>query len=244
MKHKLFFSLFLLVVASAAVSALTGQQILEESDKKLLPPHCSYRLDLDTVESDGTNKENLLVGYKKGNSKNVMIVRTPAKVSGSVHMRNQYVIWSYYVTDTNLVKEAYASTFMGSLLNYGDVMATELSYDYNVIRKRTRGKYYLLTLEPKPGHEGYAKVIVHVNRETMVPEKREYFALSGELMKTCDVTSLRRSNNKTTYVVQKYYEPLKDRYSTATYENIEYSSADSIPERYFDENYIPYLSGE
>ena len=234
-----------LVLPAAAAFGLDGEEILQASDAKLLPPNCTYNLTLDTVEDDGTRKVNVLDGQKKGNARNVMLVTRPPKVSGSVHMRKELVIWSYYVTDRKTVKEAYSSIFMGSLLNYGDVMATELSYDYDVVATQETTEHYILTLAPKPDHEGYARVVVTVNKDDLVPVKREYFALSGELMKTAEIIELRRAGRRnseeTVYMQQRYYEPLKDRYSIATYSSIRYVQPNQIPDRYFDENQIRYF---
>ncbi len=238
-------AVFLGFVAGPLVAqAMTGEQVLKASDDKLLPPNCSYTMTLDTEEDDGTKKVNVLEGFKKGNTRNVMIVQQPSKVRGSVHMRKELVIWSYYTTDRKLIKEAYASTFMGSLLNYGDVMATELSYDYAVSEMRATAESYILTLGLRPGHEGYARVVMVVDKASLEPRKREYYARSGELMKTCDIMRLDRSGDKTVYLQQKYYEPLKRRYSTAEYREIEYVDASSIPESYFNENRIRFLSGQ
>lgn len=265
MKTKIGFLVLCILFFSIVPQAfsLTGPEILKASDDKLLPPSCSYRLNLVTKESDGSKKKNTFDGFKKGNAKNIMLVTKPTKVAGSVHMRNELVIWSYYVTDKKLVQEAYASVFMGSLLNYGDVMATELSYDYNVIdtkekdakqiydaktAKKRKGTKYVLTLKPKPGHDGYAKVVVIVDQNDLIPERREYYALSGELMKTCDIEELKRKKSRgkelTTKMEQKYYEPMKDRDSIATYDKIEYLEEKDIPESYFNENQIKYLGGD
>jgi hypothetical protein len=233
----------LTLFGSNLFAAMTGTEILIASDKKLLPTYCSYNLLLETTENDGSKSANTIEGYKKENARNVMLVTDPPKVAGSVHMRKELVIWSYYITDKKLVKVAYSSSFMGTLLNYGDVMATELSYDYNVTDMKTTTTDYILTLKVKKDHEGYAKVVVTVAKATLYPNKREFYAASGELMKTCTLQQLSRNGDQTTLMQQKYTEPLKNRFSIATYSNIKYVAAAAIPDRYYNENEIQSMGG-
>lgn len=238
---------FLMLVSALCVPTalfaqrMSGTEILRHSDNQLLPPNCEYRLQLDTREDDGSRRREQYVGYKKGDDRNVMVVREPRRFRGSVHMRNDVVIWEYTSTDERVRQKAYSSVFMGSLLNYGDVMSTALSYDYDVINTEETNRFYILTLRPKPGRDGYARINVHVRKNDLVPEIREYYALSGELMKTAVIEDLRRSGNRTTYMRQRYFEPLSDKTSIAVYSNIVYRRADQIPDRYFNEGQIRFI---
>jgi hypothetical protein len=230
----------------AAAAALSGTDILKQSDKKLLPENCIYTLSLNTKDdADGSETTYVFKGQKKGSTRNIMLVSQPNKVKGSSHMRREVVIWSYYTTDKQLKQQAYTSVFMDSLLSYGDVMSTELGYDYDVTKteKSKNGKQYVLTLAPKPKHEGYAKILVYVNISDLVPQKREYYAKSGELMKSCDTVTLTQTAGKTVYLEQKYYEPLKNRYSVAVYDTIKYVEAAAISDSLFNENQLKLLAG-
>lgn len=239
-----FGAVALLLLPAAAplfAQSMTGEEILRESDARLLPPNCEYRLQLDTVEDDGSRRRDQYTGYKKGDDRNVMIVREPRRFRGSVHMRNGVVIYEYTSTDQRTRQKAYSSVFMGSLLNYGDVMSTALSYDYNVVDTQEDDTYYILTLRPKPGHEGYDMLKVFVRKNNLVPEIREFYALSGELMKTAVIEQLRREGNRTVYMRQRYFEPLSDKTSIAVYSDIVYRRPEQIPDRYFNEGQIRFI---
>lgn len=221
---------------------MSGDEILKISDSRFIPRICSYIITIKTEDQSKKTSVNVAKGYKKGNDRNVIIVREPKRIAGSVHLRRGNVVWSYYTTNKRLMKMAYHSTFMGTMVNYGDIMATELSYDYNVKETKVNPDAYVLTLVPKPGHEGYAKIVLTIDRKTMLPKKREYYALSGILMKMSDVKEIRTQNNVTAYLVQDFYEPLKERHSLVTFEDVRVLG--DVPEKYFNENNAKFLGGE
>lgn len=220
---------------------LDGNQLLKQSDEKMFPAVCSYSLSVETVDEDGKIKNYVTKGYKKGAAKNVMIVEQPRRMAGTVHLRKEAVIWTYYTTNQKLMKIAYQSVFMGSLLNYGDVMALELSYDYEVIAKVETETEYVLTLTPKEGHEGYAKVVLEIDKESLLPIKRSYYALSGILLKQSEFKKIEFNGQHLTYMEQEFYEPLKDKKTVAVYSQIQLLK--DVPDNYFNENYLKYLGG-
>lgn len=236
------FIMFAIILGLSPLSGeVDGNQILKESDEKIFPAICSYSLSVETIEDNGKIKNYVTKGYKKGADKNVMIVEEPKRMAGTVHLRKQSVIWTYYTTNQKLMKIAYQSVFMGSLLNYGDVMALELSYDYEVIAKEETETDYVLTLQPKEGHEGYAKVIILIDKKRLLPKKRKYYALSGILLKQSEFKKIEFDGEQLIYMEQEFYEPLKDKKTIVTYSNIKL--LDDVPDKYFNENYLKYLGG-
>ncbi|HCL56254.1 MAG TPA: hypothetical protein DHW82_04500 [Spirochaetia bacterium] len=221
--------------------ALSGEEILKKSDEQWVPDICSYLLTMKTIESGGDEKENQFKGFKKGSVKNVMTVVKPKKISGSVFLRKDDVIFSYYTTNHKLNKVAYQSLFMGSLLSYGDVLATELSFDYNVSKTEETGEDYILTLTPKQGQSGYGKVVIQIGKKDFLPKKRDYYALSGILLKSCVFNKIEFDGKNLSYMEQEFFEPLKERKTIVSLSSVEILK--DIPEKYYNENFIQYLSG-
>jgi hypothetical protein len=227
---------------AAVLSPAEGLEILKKSDARLIPGMCSYDLTLITREKQGTVKTNRFKGYKKDLGRNVMVVQEPKRIAGSVHLRKDNVIWSYFTTNKRLTKMAYQAIFMGTLLNYGDIMATELSADYDVTRAAITGDSYELTLKPRQGHEGYGSIILTIDRKTLFPRKRQHFSLSGLLVKECEHTVIEHDGAKTIHVEMVFYEPMKERKTEVKFCNIQLLN--DIPETYYNENLIKFLSGE
>jgi outer membrane lipoprotein-sorting protein len=231
----------ILLLISLSAFAQDGDQLLKKSDEQWVPDNSSYILSMTTYEHSGKTKVQEFRGFKKGASRNVMIVERPRKIKGSVFLRKEDVIWSYFTTNHRLQKVAYQSLFMGTLLSYGDVLATELSYDYNVTGIKQDDKVYTLTLEPKKGEGGYGKVEVVLDKNTLLPKERKYYALSGILLKTCEFKKIEMQGNRPVRIEQEFYEPLKERKTVVVIDNIKVLS--DIPEKYFNENFIKYLGG-
>ena len=239
----LVFSFPAALLAQEAVSAApTGHEILKKSDDRLIPEQCTYALLMETIKSKGKSKVNAFMGYKKGSNRNVLIVKKPKRVAGSVHLKKDDVIWSYYTTNHRLTKVAYQAVFMGTLLNYGDILATELSTDYNVVGVEDTGGKYTLTLTPKKEKGGYGKITLIVDKKTFLPEKRSYYAVSGVLMKECVFTSIKYKKGKLVFMEMDFLEPMKKRKTTVRFTNIKIKK--DIPEKYYNENFIKFLGGE
>ena len=63
----------------------------------------------------------------------------------------------------------------------------------------------ILELKPKPRHEGYARLQVTIDGKSFLPKKKEYYALSGTMLKVCDLTSFEfGSNGKVVGVCPKF----------------------------------------
>ena len=131
---------------------------------------------------------------------------------------------------------------MGTLLNYGDIMATELSIDYEVVSVGVNGECYELTLKPKQGREGYGKIILTINRHTLFPQRRQHFSLSGILLKECEHTLIEHDGTKTVKMEMLFYEPMKERKTEVRFSNIQLIN--DIPDNYYNENFIKFLGGE
>ncbi len=238
------FSFLLLPPLSSteAKESRDASEVLQISDSRLLPNICSYELTLRTEYDSGKTKTQEFEGFVNGNEKNVMIIKAPAKIAGSVHLRKGNVIWTYYTTNHRLMKISYRAIFMDSLLNYGDIMSAELSYDYAIASMEEGEQFYKLTLTPREGHEGYGRIDLTIDKKNMMPVKREYFALSGILLKVSEFKKIELNNDSPSYIEQEFYEPLKDRKSILIIKNIKPLA--SVPEKYYNENYLKFLSGE
>ncbi len=229
----------LLFFVSNIAFGLTPEELLNKSDSILIPEVCTYNLSITTSNANGSVNLDVMTGYKKGWIKNVLIIVEPKRVAGSAHLRKGKVIWSYFTTNNKLMKMSYKAVFMNTLLNYGDVFSTELSADYDVVNIDESGDDYIINLRVKKGTEGYDKIIFTIDKKTYLPKKKEYYAVSGTLLKTSEFTKIDFENKK---IEMKFYEPVKDRISIVVIDNIKILK--DIPEKYYNENYIKFISGE
>lgn len=226
----------------ADISAL---EILAAADQKIIPDVASYLADIK-VEAGSQVRKYSFKGSKKGQEKNLLIQTEPKSAIGICHLRKGESIWTYYPTIHKTMRYAYMSIFLDSTLNYGDMMNTELTRDYDPVSLETEKAEgrdaYKITMTPKKGHEGYARIVSSIDRESYLPIKREYYALSGVLMKTAvfqkfDFSAEGRVVNAVLY----FYEPLKKQSTTVTYRGIQEKA--EIEDNLFNPNNLRYISG-
>ena len=226
----------------AGIGIENGEEILRKSDAKVFPANASYELTIEVENDNGRVSRQHLVGYKSGSSRNVVIVREPKKNEGTVEMRRDNSIWVYFNTNGKTMKSAFHSLAIGEDVCYGDILSGDLSYDYFVESSANVNKDIVLTLKPRPGHECYAKLIVVVDGSSFVPKRREYYAVSGTLLKKCEIDSVEYGpGGSVVRYRQKFFDPLKNKKSLVTVDRIRSMNAGEIPDRYFNETQMKFI---
>ena len=232
-----------LIFLGNSLSAENYKNILFKSDEKVFPKFASYKMTILVKNESGKKSQTVLYGFKKGSYKNVIIIKAPKKNAGTVEMRKDNSIWVYFSTNGKTMKSAFQSLAIGEDVCYGDILTNDLAYDYNVTSITNKNNDIILELKPKPRHEGYARLLVTIDSKTFLPKKKEYYALSGTMLKVCDLASFEfGSNGKVVRFVQSFYDPLKDKKSYVTVENIKELDEFGIPEKYYNESQLKFLS--
>jgi hypothetical protein len=243
MKYLKTICLCAIIFLCRSLSAENYEDILFKSDEKVFPRFASYKMTI-VIENESAKKTNMLLyGFKKGSYKNVVIIKEPKKNAGTVEMRRDSSIWVYFSTNGKTMKSAFQSLAIGEDVCYGDILTNDLAYDYNVVSMTNKNTDIVLELKPKPKHEGYARLLVTIDGKTFLPKKKEYYALSGTLLKVCDIASFDFGpDGKVVKFVQNFYDPLKDKRSYVTVENIKELNESGIPEKYYNESQLKFLS--
>lgn len=244
MKRKLaVLCLLAALIGVMAFGKSTPQEILKASDDKFIPNNFSYNMTIETENDEGKINKQKMNGYKKGSNKNVIITKEPKRVAGTVSMRKENSIWTYFSSNSRTMKSAFQSLAMGESISYGDILASELSYDYDIVKDEEKDGEYVFTLKPKQGHEGYAKVVIWIDQTTLLPKKREYYALSGVLLKVCDFKKIEFNDKKEiVYIQEQFYDPLKEKKNMVIIDNIKILP--DVSEKYYNEAQLKFLSGE
>jgi outer membrane lipoprotein-sorting protein len=243
MKYIKTICLCALFFLSSSLLAENHEGLLLKSDEKVFPKFASYKMTIVVENESGKKSQTLLYGFKKGSYKNVIIIKEPKKNAGTVEMRKDNSIWVYFSTNGKTMKSAFQSLAIGEDVCYGDILTNDLAYDYNVVSVTNKNTDSVLELKPKPKHEGYARLLVTIDGKTLLPKKKEYYALSGTLLKVCEIASFEFGpDGKVLKFVQNFYDPLKDKKSYVTVENIKELSESGIPEKYYNESQLKFLS--
>jgi outer membrane lipoprotein-sorting protein len=239
-------------VFCSAVYAEEPSGILQKSDKKFIPEIFTYNMTLRTKSADGKVD---VVDYngKKKHENNIMVTLNPVSARGQVNLKNRNVLWSYFPTSDTSVKQSYQAIILGTSVSYGDILAIELSRDYDVQSTAENSSlsndaagtnmYYLLALTPKKGVDGYAKIFIWINQANFLPVRREYYALSGLLVKSCEIKSISFNDKGVLSGADElFYEPLKKKETLVTFSNI--IVLNDIRDTTFNPKAMKFFSGE
>lgn len=254
---KIIITLFLVMVFTLCYG-LDPNEIIAKSDKQFIPDMFTYNMTLRTTSADGKID---IVDYKgkKKHENNIMITINPASARGQVNLKNRNVLWSYFPTSGSTVKQSYQAIILGTSVSYGDILALELSRDYNVRtmietsslsndQEQSNGssptnKFYLLTLGPKKDVDGYAKIFLWIDEKNFLPVKREYYALSGLLVKACEVQGISFDEKGVASEYKElFFEPLKKKQTLVTIYNV--IVVNNIPDTTYNPKSMKFFSGE
>ncbi len=236
-----FFLLFFFTLINFSFG---NDEILKKSDMLYIPEICKYELEIETLyETTGKIEKIEMKGFKKGRNENLIVVNFPKSLKGIVHLRKDNSIFTYYPSIKKAIKTAYQSIIQGTTLSYGDVIALDLSIDYEVESLIEENNQYKLELKPRQNSGGYAKIIFWMEKNNYKPIRREYYSLSGDLLKECNFKKiLFDDNNKILYLEIHFYEPFKKAKSIVTIKNIVMDT--SISDKYFNPVNLSFFSGE
>lgn len=235
--------IFTILLTSIPLYSLTPDEILKASDGRLFPEIMTYQMTIETAMENGRQTRQVMTGYRKGNTRNVLLTLEPKRYQGTAHLRKDNLIWSYFSTNKRLAVFSYKAIFMGTVLNYGDVFATELSFDYSIDSLSEDNTNFCIVMKICENHEGYAKINLFVDKSTLLPVRKEYFALSGITNKICNFKEIEYNNkNILNKMVMEFIEPIKHRTTVVTFDEVKIVA--DISEKYFNENYLKFLGGE
>lgn len=122
--------------------------------------------------------------------------QAPARDKGTKMLKKGDQLWMYLPSIEKVQKisgHMLQQGLMGSSVSYQDLMeATNLTELYEVVEiKEVEYKNrpcYQATLQAKSSSTAYQKRIAWIDQEWMIPHKEEYYALSGKLLKTMDMS--------------------------------------------------------
>jgi outer membrane lipoprotein-sorting protein len=178
--------------APVLATATPPQEILKKVDEACNPfEDRKFTIRMTIREPDGSSKEAQIRIAERGRGKQrLMIYQAPADVKGMgvlVEDRNtMYIYLPSYHRVRRVAMHAKKQTFMGSDFTFDDMAQITFAPDYQARLVSDDGqKRVVLELKPKPGRDlAYSRLILHVDRETWLIEKIEYFDAENQHIKT------------------------------------------------------------
>ena len=183
MFRKILVSIILFLAAPLA-TALDGEAILRQVDRKLNPESYEMYRKLINIEPDGRKKEFVLFTVKKGRDKMVALFLDPPSEKGRATLRLGDSMWLYIPNVGKPIRITSLQSVVGGVFNNADILNLDYSVEYSVEKAAEEPKLYLLDLKARSGAVAYDRLRMRVDRATLTPTEIEAYAASGLLIKT------------------------------------------------------------
>jgi len=163
---------------------LNAANILEEIDRKLTPISAQIYKKLVNIEPDGSKKEFLLFQAKKDKDKMVSLFLEPDSEKGRATLRLGDNMWLYIPNVGRPLRITSMQSVVGGVFNNADIMRLDFSTEYSVAKEEDKGKFLLLELKAKNDTVSYDKLLMQIDKKTLLPIQIECYTSTKMLIKT------------------------------------------------------------
>ena len=183
--------LLMLSLTCGITSALDGDALLQQVDRKMNPESYEMYRKLINIEPDGSSKEFVLYTVKKGQEKMVALFLSPASENGRATLRLGDNMWLYIPNVGKPIRITSLQSVIGGVFNNSDILRLDYATEYSVAQVEEPEGHYLLHLKAKTASVAYDTLKMEVDRETLIPLKIEAYAASGMLIKTLHYSDIK-----------------------------------------------------
>ena len=166
------------------VLAQSGDEILLQVDRNLMPESLQAYRKLINIEPDGSQREYTLFTLKKGNDNVVSLFLAPASEQGRATLRLGDNMWLYIPDVGRPIRITSLQSVVGGIFNNSDIMRLDYHVEYGVAELEDTGSRYVLSLQARSSSVAYDRLRMTVDKQALVPVEIECYAASGMLIKT------------------------------------------------------------
>ena len=233
-----------IVGSGFAVRAQDSSEILERIDAYRVPFETFLiRLKITSCIEDAVDEVGLFHAYIDGADKSLVL----AKAYRTPNMKILYVeenMWVHLPGSRRPIRITPIQRLMGQASN-GDVARAGYSGDYQAEsigqEKVLNEDCVKILLTAKKPSATYHKIVMHVRRSDYRPVRAEYYLLSGKHYKTARFDTFRMIDGHPILAKMTIFDEIRPGHFTIfEYEEI---VEKSLPERYFNKNYLIHVTG-
>ena len=161
--------------------------LIERIDRAMSPE--SYTSTMAMENRTGPDKATVTenVAYRSG-PRMLVLVRKPSIQRGQALLRDGDDMWLYLPASRKLSRVGSKEKSFGSEASNADLIRTDFAADYDIVGSSMEAEVSspLLCIELKARRKSvaYDRVLYWIDEGAERPQKREYYALSGKLLKT------------------------------------------------------------
>ena len=182
-----------IIILSNGGSALAqdGNELLRQLDANMQPASYEMYRKLINIEPDGKKKEFVLYTVKKGEDKMVALFMSPASEKGRSTLRLGDNMWLYIPNVGRPIRITSLQSVVGGIFNNSDILRLDFSVEYDVHQVEDKGESYLLELKAKTSSVSYDRLMMTVDKKTVLPTNIECYTISGMLIKTLHYSKIK-----------------------------------------------------
>jgi outer membrane lipoprotein-sorting protein len=186
-------SIFINLLVFLTISAFSqdAQALLVQIDRNLMPEsYEAYRKVID-IESNGRRKEYFFYSVKKGRDKTALLFLAPASEKDRAMLRIGDSMWLYIPSVGRPIRQTSLQSVTGGIFNNSDILALDLSVEYNAKLLSQDEREYVLDLKAKTQTVSYARVKLWVIKKDLIVKKMECYSATNILLKTLEFRELK-----------------------------------------------------
>jgi hypothetical protein len=126
----------------------------------------------------------VLYTIKKGQDRMVALFLSPASEKGRSTLRLDDNMWLYMPSVGKPLRITSLQSIVGGVFNNSDILRLDYSKEYSVDSSRQEGNHYILNLRAKSGSVAYERLVMLVDKKTILPTEIRCYASTGILIKT------------------------------------------------------------
>jgi outer membrane lipoprotein-sorting protein len=217
-----------------------AMNILEKAEQIRFPTEAfEVQIAITTTNQGQVTDTRKYRVMSKGNNKTVALLTEPASDRGQVLLMNGRDFWVYLPNVSQPVRLPLSQKLSGQVAN-GDIARANFTGDYipKLLRteKNDGGDYFVLELNAVDRAVTYHRVLYWVKQSNFYPYKAEFYAVSGNLIKTCSFEQFQQTAGKTRPTRLVLVDALrKGEQSTLDYSNM---VVKDIPDRTFTKDFL------
>lgn len=236
-----------LPLAAAPGQVPSADDILAAVDKALFLESYASRVTMETQEPGQAPRAMTFEGQSRKDRGTYLEIVAPARTKGTRFLQLDGSLWMFNpkAGSANPLRLSSRDAFQGSTFSNADIGKSQFSDDYRpnlapeaLLAHGELGQVacYVIEAAAKTESAAYGKIVMWVRKADFMPLRMEYYARSGLLFKTMELSRIRSFGPITRPSVMRM-ESLdkKGSVTTLTMEAIE---AKAVPATVFNKNYL------
>jgi outer membrane lipoprotein-sorting protein len=253
MKRKIVSGAVMFVLAAGFVFAQDAASIVGESRNRIMAGTISSRSRMVITAKNGSSSERSMDQYSKddakGNSRSVVIFRSPATVAGTRFLTienagrddDRWIFLPGLGKVRRIASSEGSGSFVGTDFSYDDISSQSRNTDmdnHRILREEKLNSHdcYVIESIPKDSGYQYSKMIQYIDKANFVNYKIELYDKRGTMVKLLEILKVEEVQGKIT-PMETRMTTLADGTSTVIYVDlIKYD--DPIPESVFTTSFL------